>query len=63
MLILTRGIEEATTITTPSGEEITVKVMGFPNRNAVRLGFQAPQNFKILRDNARLKEEIKGASS
>jgi carbon storage regulator CsrA len=57
VLILTRKIEEAVTVTTPAGEEVTVRVLGFPTPGEVRLGFDAPQDFKILRDNARVRKE------
>ena len=57
MLILTRGIEDAVTVTTPLGEQVTVKVLSFPSSNTVRLGFDAPGDFKILRDNAKLRKE------
>jgi carbon storage regulator CsrA len=57
MLILTRGTEEAVTVTTPRGEQVTVKILGFPTKGTVRLGFDAPNDFKILRDNAKLRME------
>lgn len=59
MLILTRKIEEAVTITCPDGQEVVVRVVGFPSAGEVRLGFDAPRDVKILRDNAvhRMKKE------
>jgi carbon storage regulator CsrA len=52
VLILTRKIEEAVTISGPDGREVVVRVLGFPSAGEVRLGFDAPPDFKILRDNA-----------
>jgi carbon storage regulator CsrA len=57
MLILTRKIEEAVTITSPGGQEVTVRVLGFPSSGEVRLGFDAPSYVKIMRDNARVRKE------
>jgi carbon storage regulator CsrA len=54
VLILTRKTEEAVTITCPDGQAVVVRVLGIDGGN-VRLGFDAPQDFKILRDNARLR--------
>jgi len=57
MLILTRKIEEAVTLSAPGGPDITVRVLGFPSPGEVRLGFDAPSDVKILRDNAKLRKE------
>lgn len=55
MLILTRRIEEAVTISVPGGPDVIVRVLGFPTPGEVRLGFDAPSSVKILRDNAKLR--------
>lgn len=56
MLILTRRIEEAVTITCPGGQEVVVRVLGIGSGD-VRLGFDAPADVKILRDNAKYRKE------
>lgn len=53
MLILTRRTEEAVTITCPDGQVVVVRVLGL-DPGSVRLGFDAPSTYKILRDNAKL---------
>ncbi len=52
MLILTRGINDTTTITTPEGVDIHITVLGV-NGQQVKIGFQAPKEVSILRDNAK----------
>jgi carbon storage regulator CsrA len=56
VLILTQRIEEAVTITCPDGREIRVKVLGVGHGD-VRLGYDAPKDVSILRDNAILRKE------
>ena len=51
MLILTRRVNESVIITHPDGTEITVSVLGMVG-NQARLGFNAPKEVQILRDNA-----------
>lgn len=51
MLILTRRVNESVVITHPDGTEVTVTVLGMVG-NQIRLGFEAPKEVKILRDNA-----------
>lgn len=48
MLVLTRKHEEETVIYSPEGDSIVIKVLGIKN-GEVRLGFDAPRNFKIMR--------------
>jgi carbon storage regulator CsrA len=57
VLILTRRVEEAVTISGPDGRDVVVRVLGFPTAGEVRLGFDAPSDVKILRDNAKRKEK------
>lgn len=56
MLILTMNSGEGTTITTPSGETIEVYLLGRCEfwRN-IRVGFDAPDNYLILREGLRTK--------
>ena len=56
MLILTRRTEEAVAITCPDGRQVVVRVLGIVE-GAARLGFDAPADYKILRDNAKLRTE------
>jgi carbon storage regulator len=56
VLILTRRIEEAVTITCPDGQQVVVKVLSI-GPGDVRLGFDAPPEVSILRDNAKIKKE------
>lgn len=48
MLVLSRGKGETVVITTPSGERIRVQVAKLTN-NKVRLCFDAPRDFEIMR--------------
>jgi carbon storage regulator CsrA len=56
VLILTRRTEEAVTITCPDGQQVVVRVLGI-SEGAARLGFEAPDDYQILRDNARFKQQ------
>ena len=49
MLLLSRRNEEYITITTPDDQEIIIKVVS-AEHGKVKLGFDAPQNFLILRN-------------
>lgn len=52
MLILTRRPGETIAITTPSGE--TIKVQFIERKgNQIRLGFDAPKEITIMRDDAK----------
>jgi carbon storage regulator CsrA len=51
VLILRRLHGESVDILLPSGEIITVKISEI-GRNFVKLGFEAPDHIKIVRDNA-----------
>ncbi|MCV6590973.1 MAG: carbon storage regulator [Marinobacterium sp.] len=56
MLILSVYRGDATTITTPAGETITVRFLGQDGRHAnCRIGIDAPNNHKILREELRQK--------
>ncbi|MFW5455003.1 carbon storage regulator CsrA [Thioalkalivibrio sulfidiphilus] len=57
MLILTRNPGEATYI----GDDIEVTVLGVTG-NQVRLGFKAPRNVPILREEVRDRQERADAS-
>ena len=48
MLVLTRKYDQEVIITTPDGTKISVMVVALDDRQ-VRLGFQAPTTFRILR--------------
>jgi carbon storage regulator CsrA len=52
MLILSRRVNEAITITTPAGEEIHLMPVRI-DRNSVRLGISAPDGFTIVRNEIR----------
>lgn len=57
MLLISRKAQQQFSITTPDGV-ITVLVMGFEHMEGiayVRLGIDAPKDFAIHRDNARVK--------
>jgi carbon storage regulator CsrA len=60
MLILTRRPEEAVTITLINGQEVVVRVLSIGSGD-VRLGFDAPDDAKILRDNAKRRSQREGA--
>ena len=51
MLILSRRVNEAITVTHPDGTEVVISVLGVLG-GQVRLGFDAPKEVRILRDNA-----------
>ncbi len=51
MLVLSVPEGHKVTLTLPNGEEIVVTVMR--SREIPRIGFEAPRNVHILRDNAR----------
>lgn len=59
MLILSRRVNEAITLTHPDGTEITISVLGILN-GQVRLGFDAPKEVRILRDNAVDRDDPSG---
>lgn len=44
------------TITAPDGQRVVIRVIGIDG-GQVRLGFDAPRSFRILRDNAVVKKE------
>lgn len=48
MLILGRQTDERIVITTPSGDELEVTVVGIKG-NRVRLGFEAPKQYAVHR--------------
>ncbi len=52
MLVITRQQGTKVYITTPSGEKITVCVVGINGRN-IRLGFDANREIQIHRDDMR----------
>jgi carbon storage regulator CsrA len=54
MLVLSRNPYEKLKI----GEEITVTYLGLDSRGHVRLGFDAPENIKILREELYLKIKL-----
>ena len=51
MLVLTREVNESVTI----GGNITVKVLSI-HEHQVRLGFEAPKDIEIMRDEAKVRE-------
>lgn len=55
MLVLTRKPHTSFTLTLPDGQVINVAVMDMRNQK-VRIGIDAPQDVKILRDDAKRKE-------
>lgn len=58
MLWLKRRLGEAITITTPQGQKITV-VLGETRGNQTDIGFDAPRDIAIVRDDAKNKEKLK----
>lgn len=58
MLILTRRVDEAVILTTRTGEEIVVRVLGVKG-NQVRLGCSAPKSVIVHREEVaeRIKAE------
>jgi carbon storage regulator CsrA len=57
MLALTRRDQQKITITTPTGEIITVQVLQLQN-GKVRLGFEAPNTYAIDRTEALERNNI-----
>ena len=49
MLLLSHRTDEYITIFTPDNQEITIKVIN-TKHGQVKLGFDAPEDFLILRD-------------
>lgn len=49
MLVLGRKLGDVVTIETPEGRKITVTVVNLRN-HSVRIGFDAPPDFKITRN-------------
>lgn len=49
MLVLSRKLREGVVIVTPDGTRIRVSVADI-DRNKIRLGFEAPKDVMILRD-------------
>lgn len=49
MLVLTRGSNEAVRMCLPDGQTITVTVCDIRSDNKVRIGFDAPDEIKIVR--------------
>ena len=61
MLILTRRVGETIIIELPTGESITVTVLGLCLKgNQVRIGTDAPQEYTILRDELVEKVQASG---
>lgn len=61
MLVLTRNYGERICIFVPGFEEIIIQVNSIKH-NQVRLGISAPSSVKILREELKLIEELKGDS-
>lgn len=59
MLVLTRNYGERICIFVPGFEEIIIQVNSIKH-NQVRLGISAPSSVKILREELKLIEELKG---
>lgn len=56
MLVLSRRIDQKIYVTTESGTEITVTIVNvsiFNGRPQVRIGFEAPKDVKIERDDSK----------
>lgn len=49
MLVLTRKIGECIIILLPTGETITVKVVGIDPRGQIKLGIDAPRHIQVHR--------------
>lgn len=56
LLVLSRCVDDLVTITCPDGTEITVMVLEV-RRGKVRLGFKAPKEYQIMRDELLDKEK------
>jgi len=52
MLILSRKVDERVIITTPDGKEISVMLVR-QGTDRARLGFEAPANYRIRREELR----------
>ena len=50
MLILTRGPQQKVFIRLPDGRQVVVEVVEAVSKNKIRLGFQAPDDVVILRE-------------
>ncbi len=49
MLVLTRRDGEKIRLITPDGQSIEIVVVNYPSPRQVRIGVDAPQNYKIHR--------------
>lgn len=65
MLVLTRRLNESVSLMNREGTIViaTVMVLGIAPDGHVRLGFDAPDSVKILRDNARRRTNGKEDSN
>ena len=50
MLILTRGPQQKVFVRLPDGRQVVVEVVEAVSKNKIRLGFQAPDDVVILRE-------------
>lgn len=55
MLVLTRRREEEVTVTVDGVGTMTIRILDIIG-GVAKLGFEAPQEFRILRDNAKRSE-------
>lgn len=53
MLVLTRKIDQCLHIDCPDGTDICISVEGIRDRNAVRIGIDAPLSYHVDRDDAK----------
>jgi carbon storage regulator CsrA len=63
MLKLTRKINETVSIITPLGEKIVVTLVQNRGKYVSILGFDAPKNFEILREEATVRVPKMGKSN
>jgi carbon storage regulator CsrA len=56
MLVLTRKAGESITVTTPSGETLTVQVF-LDRHGRVRIGIKAPKDYHVIRTELKEKND------
>ncbi|NRA37513.1 MAG: carbon storage regulator [Planctomycetes bacterium] len=65
MLVLSRRAQDSIIITGSDGEKMTINVLSVEKNGTVRLGIDAPQQYKILRGEliAEVRDENKHAAA
>ncbi|MCG6936308.1 MAG: carbon storage regulator [Proteobacteria bacterium] len=61
MLVISRNHQESLTITTPTGEQITIRILD-ASRDSAMLGIEAPSDFMVSREDSVARETWKSLS-